>query len=194
MVNERIALLHLFDFAFGFEVVLYQVNPVANGVHFFSINKLRLEYLLVRKMIQIAHRGNFKGVNKERENTIPYLLEAIEAGYDVEVDVWKINGQYLLGHDGPQHQVSISELLKISDKAWFHAKNFEALEGLLKFEMHVFFHDQDEYTLTSNGIIWAYSGKYVNDLAIACMPESTPGFVVPKNALGICSDNFESVV
>lgn len=145
-------------------------------------------------MIRIAHRGNYKGVNKERENTLPYLLEAIAAGYDVEVDVWKIDGQYLLGHDGPTHPISIADLINISDKAWFHAKNYEALEGLLKFEMHVFFHDGDDYTLTSNGIIWAYSGKYVSSLAIACMPESTPGFVVPEDVMGVCSDNFEAIV
>jgi len=143
-------------------------------------------------MIKIAHRGNYKGINRQLENTVPYLREAIKAGYDVEVDIWKIDGQYLLGHDGPQHPISISEILEIQEKAWFHAKNYEALEGMLKFEAHVFFHDQDEYTLTSNGIIWAYSGKYVGSLAIACMPEMTEGFVVPKNALGVCSDNLES--
>ena len=193
MVNERIALLHLFDFAFGFEVVLYQVNPIANGVHFFSINNLRLEYLLVRKMIRIAHRGNFRGVDKERENTIPYLLEAIENGYDVEADVWFEEGKYFLGHDGPEHPVNLSDLFIISDKAWFHAKNYQALINLMHLSLHVFFHDKDEYTLTSRGIVWAYSGKTVGSDGVACMPESTPGFVVPENVYGVCSDNFESV-
>ena len=145
-------------------------------------------------MIQIAHRGNFKGVNKERENTIPYLKEAISAGYDVEVDVWFIDGKFFLGHDGPEHQATLKELLELGDHAWFHAKNYGALVELLSFDMHVFFHDRDEYTLTSRGIIWAYSGKFVNGFAIACMPEMTRGFVVPDDALGVCSDNFEAVV
>jgi len=194
VVNERIALLHLFDFTFGLEIVFYQVNPVANGVHFFSINNLRLEYLLVRKMIQIAHRGNFAGRNKERENTLSYLNEAIDAGYDVEVDVWVIDGKFFLGHDGPEHPITIWDLLQIEEHSWFHAKNYEAFVELLKHELHVFFHDKDEYTLTSHGVIWAYSGKFVNEYAIACMPEMTEGFEVPENAMGVCSDNLKPIV
>lgn len=143
-------------------------------------------------MIKIAHRGNFKGVNKERENTISYIKEAIDAGYDVEVDVWFENGQYFLGHDGPEHLVSLTDLYEIRDNAWFHAKNYKALENFIYFGFHVFFHDKDEYTITSQGIIWAYSGKYVNNFGIACMPESTPGFVVPDDVLGICSDDFSA--
>ena len=145
-------------------------------------------------MIKIAHRGNFKGVDKQRENTIPYLREAISHGYDVEVDVWLQGKKFFLGHDGPIHPVKISELLLIQENAWFHAKNFEALSELLNFRLHVFFHDQDEYTLTSRGFIWAYSGKYINEFGIACMPESTPGLIVPDRAYGVCSDNFESIV
>ena len=144
-------------------------------------------------MIKIAHRGNFKGVDKKRENTIPYLKEAIYNGYDVEVDVWYCNGEFFLGHDSPKHRVSLFDLFYIREFAWFHAKNYEALVELLQHELHVFFHDQDEYTLTSRGIIWAYSGKYVNGYGIACMPEATPGFQIPDDVLGICSDNFENL-
>ncbi len=61
-------------------------------------------------MIWIAHRGNLEGPNKERENEPSYLKEAIEAGYDVEVDgvigkatkmAWDlaINQQYAAEYD-----------------------------------------------------------------------------------------------
>ena len=33
-------------------------------------------------MIKIAHRGNYKGRNVDRENTISYIEEAIAAGYN----------------------------------------------------------------------------------------------------------------
>ena len=35
----------------------------------------------------ISHRGNLTEINPERENTEPYIDEAISKGYDVEVDV-----------------------------------------------------------------------------------------------------------
>ena len=50
-------------------------------------------------MILIAHRGNYNKIDIARENTIPYLYEAIEKGFDVEVDIWKTSQGYMLGHD-----------------------------------------------------------------------------------------------
>ena len=141
-------------------------------------------------MKQIAHRGNFRGKNPERENTFAYLKEAIIAGFEVEVDVWLLDRKFYLGHDGPGEEVTIEALKFIQPHAWFHAKNHAALEELLVNRMHVFFHDRDEYTLTSRGFIWAYSGKFVGPNGIACMPEATEGFEVPANAAGVCSDNF----
>ena len=38
-------------------------------------------------MIYIAHRGNIRGPNPERENSPDYIDEAIQSGYYVEVDV-----------------------------------------------------------------------------------------------------------
>jgi hypothetical protein len=42
-------------------------------------------------MYLIAHRGNINGPNKEHENSPGYILNAIELGYDVEVDIWYEN-------------------------------------------------------------------------------------------------------
>ena len=47
----------------------------------------------------ISHRGNLTEENPERENTEPYIDEAISKGYDVEVDVRTKNGQLHFGHD-----------------------------------------------------------------------------------------------
>ena len=191
MVDEWIVLFHLFNTLLCFKVVFDQEDPVFDCVHVCSINKLL--QLLLFIMRRIAHRGNYQGKNVERENTYLYLKEAIIAGFDVEVDVWLIDDKFFLGHDGPNEEVSLDQLKFIQPFAWFHAKNYAALETLLTNRMHVFFHDQDEYTITSRGYIWAYSGKFVGPNAIACMPESTPGFSVPSNAAGICSDYFMPV-
>jgi len=110
----------------------------------------------------IAHRGNTLGPSIN-ENKLWYLKEAIAKGFEVEVDVWVVDGLIFFGHDGPQYAVTESDLISLSDKAWFHCKNIEALNlfcnrhSMLKF----FWHEQDRYTLTSNGYIWSYPGQAV---------------------------------
>lgn len=133
----------------------------------------------------IAHRGNIYGPSLEQENNPDYILSAINSGFDVEVDVRIINDKIYLGHDEPQYEVDMSFLTSIKDFSWFHAKNKEALEFLLKNKFHTFWHQEDDYTITSNGIVWAYpniptSGIYV-------MPElyNTP---INKDCVGICTD------
>lgn len=143
-------------------------------------------------MILIAHRGNYAGRVAHLENTMVHLRDAISRGYDVEVDLWVIDGLLYLGHDGPEHLASPSEIKELEPRAWFHAKNHAALVYGLQNSLHVFFHDRDEYTLTSRGIIWAYSGKLVEAHGIAVMPEYTPDYVVSWDALGVCSDDLVS--
>jgi hypothetical protein len=63
-------------------------------------------------MILISHRGNISGPNPEQENHPDYIWAAIQAGYDVEVDVWFENGKFMLGHDEPQYEFPFG-LIKI---------------------------------------------------------------------------------
>ena len=76
-------------------------------------------------MILISHRGNLNGVDSERENSIEYISEALDSGFDVEVDVWNLAGRYLLGHDEPLHIVG--KRFSQNDNLWCHAKNIQAL-------------------------------------------------------------------
>lgn len=138
----------------------------------------------------IAHRGNWKGRIQELENSLFLLDSAICAGFDVEVDVWKVDNGLFLGHDGPEISVSAGIIQLLAPYAWFHAKNYCALEFLLKEGHHVFTHDGDDYTITSKGFVWAYPGKPIGPLGVACMPEAASGFVVPAEAYGVCSDNL----
>ena len=75
----------------------------------------------------ISHRGNLNGRFPEKENSLPYIREAILNGFDVEVDVWVINSQIYFGHDSPQYLITLEDLNKIKEKIWFHCKNLEAL-------------------------------------------------------------------
>jgi hypothetical protein len=40
-------------------------------------------------------------VNNLKENSPDYIWRAIQAGYNVEVDVWFVDGKFKLGHDEP---------------------------------------------------------------------------------------------
>ncbi len=56
-------------------------------------------------MILISHRGNITGANPSRENSPDYIQEALEADYNVEIDVWYKDKKWNLGHDEPQYEV-----------------------------------------------------------------------------------------
>ena len=47
-------------------------------------------------MILISHRGNLDGKNESEENNPLYIEEALNAGYEVEIDVWYKYGEFYL--------------------------------------------------------------------------------------------------
>tara|TARA_R100000353_G_scaffold166902_1_gene128665 strand:+ start:179 stop:613 length:435 start_codon:yes stop_codon:yes gene_type:complete len=139
-------------------------------------------------MIKIAHRGNTVGSNP-LENAPEYIDKSLSEGYEAEIDVWYYNDGLWLGHDNPTYMVDISWLQDRHNRLWCHAKNFEALNYLLTFQkINVFWHQQDNYTVTSQGYIWAYPGQYGSEVkTIAVLP--TPAMKL-ENFYGICSDDF----
>tara|TARA_R110000796_G_scaffold220702_1_gene336791 strand:+ start:354 stop:779 length:426 start_codon:yes stop_codon:yes gene_type:complete len=141
-------------------------------------------------MILISHRGNISGKNISLENNPGYIKDAIHLGYNVEVDVWYNNG-FWLGHDEPLYPIGISFLM--NEKLWCHAKNIEALL-MMKMEdnIHYFWHQEDDITLTSKGYIWAYPGKQPIKNSIAVMPEIYKDNL--DKCIGICSDNIKKYI
>jgi len=136
-------------------------------------------------MILISHKGNINGKNLEEENKPDYILKALSLGYDVEVDVWYDNG-FWLGHDKPAYPI-VTSFLK-NEKLWCHAKNLEAIVEMKNNNIHYFWHQKDDITLTSKGYIWAYPGKQPIKESIAVLPEIHKDDV--SNCIGICSDNI----
>jgi len=137
----------------------------------------------------IAHRGNINGPNTDLENNPRYIIQAIEKGFDVEIDVWKTDALYL-GHDGPDHKIELKFLLNHKDHLWCHAKNIKSLEFLIDQGLNTFWHQTDDFTITSDGHIWAYPGKMANGILV--MPENIfdTEFLIKNedNIKGICSD------
>ena len=78
-------------------------------------------------MLLISHRGNVDGIDESLENDPLYVTHAIHKGYDCEVDLWRLNDKYYLGHDEPKYEIDTNFLGLYSDHLWVHCKNMEAL-------------------------------------------------------------------
>jgi len=136
----------------------------------------------------ISHRGNINGKQPDLENNPEYIKDAIRIGYDVEVDVWYDNG-FWLGHDKPLYPIETSFLK--NKKLWCHAKNNKALFKMRQEPgIHYFWHQKDDYTLTSEGFIWTFPKKLLYYNSICVLPEL--GYTGDlDNCYGICSDIIE---
>jgi hypothetical protein len=135
-------------------------------------------------MIYISHRGNIEGKSEKKENNPDYIMKAVDKGFDVEIDVWFKNNDFYLGHDSPMFKVDKEFICK--EAFWCHAKNIEALYEMSKLNCHHFWHQNDDYTITSKGIFWAYPGKELSKNSICVLPELSN--YKSFDCLGICSD------
>lgn len=138
----------------------------------------------------ISHRGNLTGPNLGLENKTSYILSAIENKFDVEIDVWLRQGAIYLGHDEPQYLISKTFLDEYNSFLWCHAKNSEALSFLLENNYHCFWHQKDDYTITSKGFIWCYPKSEIVYNSICLFPETTKQNIF--GCIGICSDYIQS--
>ena len=148
-------------------------------------------------MIYISHRGNLIGVVPERENSLSYIDECLNAGFHCEIDLRMRNGLPHLGHDYAQYPVSGSWLWQRKDRLWIHVKEYDALVWLTEEsgipEPMYFCHESDRYTLTSNGYIWSHDLK--NKMTDKCIvPLLSLESVYNYNQSGfyaVCSDFVE---
>lgn len=143
----------------------------------------------------IAHRGNMNGPSA-LENHPDHIREALQAGFDVEIDVWVVDGEIFYGHDEPQYKGSLLELDK---RCWLHCKNIDALRffgGIELNETNSFWHENDDYTLTNKKYIWTNIGKELTKRSIMVMPEVddiTLQNTVDVECAGICSDYIQKI-
>lgn len=135
----------------------------------------------------ISHRGLVDGPNKELENNPHQILKMLEEGFDVEIDVNSSkSGELYLGHDDPEHQVTLDFLKQPG--LWCHAKDAASLSVMIENGIHCFWHQEDDYTITSEGIIWAYPGKQTTGhKTILLYPEKFKEIDHSKY-YGICTD------
>lgn len=149
----------------------------------------------------IAHRGNINGADPLNENNPDYIDEAISKGYDVEIDIRRnlFEDVFYLGHDEEQYAVTPYWLAQRMENLWIHCKNIDALFHFVHNTggYNYFWHQEDDYTLTSKGYIWTYPGKTYTPKSIIVMPEwnSETKFEDLKalSCFGICSDRVGEI-
>jgi len=147
-------------------------------------------------MLIIAHRGLTDGPDSVLQNTPNQVQIALDQGYDAEIDVWYVDGNYFLGHDSPQYLVNWSWLSQAN--LWIHCKNLPAFFDMRSRTVihNYFWHETDAVVLTSRGKIWTYFGKpeTENSESICVMPELSYSWdeirnIVNSNKwMGICTD------
>jgi len=142
----------------------------------------------------IAHRGLMHGANVNIENRPEQIRLARESGFDCEIDLWRVNSELYLGHDAPLYP--ISEFFLNDTQLWIHAKNLDALYWLTHTKYNYFWHQGDDFVLTSQNWIWTYPGKELTDRSVIVMPEwGDPGFKsMDFGCYAVCSDFVHDLV
>ena len=138
----------------------------------------------------IAHKGNVNGPNPSTENTPQQIEWCIENGYDVEIDVrYNVEkDKFYLGHDESKYEINWWWLAGKLEHLWIHCTDLTSLHEFTSNTSgyNYFWHQGDDYTLTSKGQIWASSGKpYKEDTVIVV---ENPEDVKEYDCYGICSD------
>lgn len=106
----------------------------------------------------ISHRGNLKGIVPNKENRPSYIDSAIGSGYEVEVDIRYIHGEFWLGHDTPDYKIDKMWILSRINDIWYHCKNLDVAIQLKKLTCNIkyFCHSQDSYIITSTNHFWVH--------------------------------------
>lgn len=137
----------------------------------------------------ILHRGLSAGPDPIKENQEALLKQRLEEGWDVEIDVWSLDGVLWLGHDRPTVILEDRSLLT-HPGVWVHLKNLEVAAELPP-QTHCFVHDTDPAVFTSKGFLWCYPGNIVekHKRSVIVLPERA-GFKFPLlgNVAAVCSD------
>jgi len=141
----------------------------------------------------IAHRGLMDGPDVNLENHPEQLKLARQQGFDCEIDLWVVNAEFYLGHDQPSYPIHADFLNDIG--FWIHAKNLGALRWLTNTTHNYFWHQNDDFVITSHKWIWTFPGKDLTQHSVAVLPEwHDPDFNnLPKHCYGICSDYVSTV-
>ena len=141
-------------------------------------------------MIYISHRGLINGQNNDIENHPDQIKYLLNKNINIEIDIRYHKNKLYLGHDEPMYEITKDFLL--NKNLWCHAKDFKSLEEMSKIKCHYFWHQEDDYTITSKGFIWVYPGKPLIKNSICVIPEKHENDY--SFCYGICTDYINNYI
>jgi hypothetical protein len=144
-------------------------------------------------MIKISHRGNIYGPEPSKENNPNYIYETLQKNYDCEIDLWLVDKKIFLGHDKPDFEIPLSFLIDHMNALWIHCKNLEILDFMVAMakegnSFNFFWHQKDNFTLTSKLFIWTYPGQQIQKFSIIVNLGLPNNFRAANSFAGVCSD------
>ena len=137
--------------------------------------------------IIISHLGNIDGRQPEKENTLPYIQDALKAGWHVCVDVVFRNGGFLFPSDRGNYNAPPALLSK--QRIWCRAFDPETMDALCNINAHCFLASRDFISLTSSLFLWTLPPHALADRSIAAYPElAEPDWLTNFDPAGLCSN------
>ena len=140
-------------------------------------------------MMYISHRGYINGPDDNLENNPDHISKLLEKNIHVEIDVRYHMGNFYLGHDKPKFKINRQFLTH--HNLWCHAKDHMSLEAIKNINCHYFWHQEDDYTITSEGYIWVYPGRPLIQNSICVLPKKDQDFSICS---GVCTDNIAKFI
>lgn len=135
----------------------------------------------------ICHRANLFGPS-EYENSIKQAHKCIEYGFDVELDLRFIGNKLFLGHDSPESEIDLNNILEMKSNLWIHCKDVQSLEYFSNTDFNYFWHDTDKYTLTSKNIGWVFPNCAPYKKSVVVLPEICDYRIDEHEVYGLCTD------
>lgn len=138
-------------------------------------------------MIYISNKGNLFGPDPQKENLPEYVDEAINAGFQVKVDLWISDDRIFLGDGYPKYKIDLAWLINRYLKLWIQCKNASAVSFMQEHDhFHYFWNYNDSITLTSLKYVWASPYHPAIKKSIVVSPN-----IIERDFseyMGICSD------
>lgn len=172
------------------KLIIFDLDGVlveTKDLHYTALNQA----LIAHGVEEISYKDHIS--KYDGKSTRTKLATALELGLNVEADVRLFKNELWLGHNQPDYLVP-KYFKQYGDRIWWHAKDIPTICYLLEKGVNCFFHNTDECTITSRGILWIYPEKTLVNNCVAVIKGETS---YTKEQLlqchGICSDSLKDI-
>ena len=143
--------------------------------------------------IIISNMGNIAGRQPEKENTLPYIQQALKEGWHVCVDVAFRNGAFLLPNS--RGVAGVPPALLSKQRMWCRAHDADTVDALCNINAHCFVLSESFMSLTSAQFIWTLPPHVLVARSIAAFPElADANWLENAEPAGLCSNEPSSYI